>query len=100
MKPEYEKLSDKERQTILEEKGTLLSDEEWREINRRFSSPMGQMIGAIGSRMPRINKRADGKGLCRLRKPKPGYTWHGEDSQLACVVDDIIDKHQQIKAEP
>lgn len=94
MKPEYEHLSDRERMSILEEKGTLLSDAEEAEIERRLNSPMAQLIGSIGSRMPRINKRADGKGLCKRRRPSAGYTWQGEDSCLACMVDEIVEKHE------
>lgn len=92
MKEEYESLSDKERQAILEKEGTLLSETEWAEINRRFYSPMGQLIGSIASRMPRINKRADRTGLCKVRKPTPGCLWHGQDSYLATQIDEIIEK--------
>lgn len=99
MKKEYENLSDRERMAILEKKGTLLSDEEVAEMERRLNSPMAQVIGAIGSRMPRINKRADSTGLCKVRKPKPGYLWHGEDSKLAIIIDEIIEKHQQMRGE-
>ena len=89
--------SNKERLAILEEKGTLLSEDEWAEIDRRFNSGIGQMIGAFGSRMPRINKRADGKGLCKIRKPAAtsGSLWHGEDSPLACLVDELIKKARE-----
>lgn len=94
MKEEYEKLSNEERQVILEKEGTLLSEDEWAEIDRRFNSPMGQMIAAFGSRMPRINKRADGNGLCKVHKPAATSSslWHGEDSRLACLVDGQIEK--------
>lgn len=92
MKKEYENLSTREKTRILEEEGTLLSDDEWAEIYRRFKSPTGQIIGAFGSRMPHINKRADGTGLCKLRKSTPGYLWAGLDSKLACQVDEIIMK--------
>ena len=92
MKKEYENLSDQEKMDILAEEGTLLSDAEWAEIYQRFNSPTGQMIGAFALRMPRINKRADNTGLCKLRKPTPGYFWNGSDSQLACQVDGIIIK--------
>jgi len=89
---EKQELSQREKNTILEEKGTLLSDDEWAEIDKRLNSPMAQVIGSFGSRVPRINKRADGKGLCKLRKPSSKiYLWNGEDSCLACTVDAIID---------
>lgn len=90
MKIEYENLSPREKVRILEEEGTLLSADEWDEIYRRWDSPLGHIIGAFASRIPRINKRSDGAGLCKLRKPTPGYLWNGLDSELACQVDEII----------
>ena len=88
-------MTQKDRDQMVEERGSTLSDEELEKIDRRLNSSTGQLIASIGARVPRINYRSGGK----LIKPRPWKTsedcfWKGQDSHLAVIVDEIIEKYK------
>ena len=106
-------MTQSEREWLICERGSILSDEELEEIDRRFNSPTGDIIQSIMARFPRVYRKRDGTPLKqrpwskrttkKKEKGKPtaameskqaGESWKEYDSHLAVMVDEIIEKHE------